>query len=213
MVGDSPPDLPHLSTTEPGQQRHILVEEGKDSRRLVIAFTGFQGALTMRPFDFFSVTGMLESSRILLRDPSQQLYLSGCGKEAPDFDSLLARLKREIDRLSPEWVTCIGTSSGGYAAMLFGHLLPADEVHAFAPNVRASAWSALFRGDWDSLLNEARLSHFIRQPFLPARLWRYFDLRSALQQWNGRTRFVVHFCEQNARDATRADLLPLCAIP
>jgi len=189
---------------------NILVETGTDRSRLLIAFTGFQGALTMAPFDFFSASGHLGSSRILLRDPTHLMYLTGCPPDAPGFLPLLERLRKEIDLLSPQRITCVGTSSGGYAAMLFGHLLEVDRVHAFAPSAFASVWMTIQRRDWQQVRQRISPRHFLLELRIPWSLWKYRDLPGVLRQGNGKTRYTVHVCAQNEHDMKRAGYFSDC---
>ena len=185
---------------------NILVEPGTDRSRLLIAFTGFQGALTMPPFDFFAASGQLGSSRILLRDRTRMMYLGGCKPDAPDFTRLLERLKDEIRQLAPQTITCVGTSSGGYAAMLFGHLLEVDRVHGFAPTPYASAWLPLFKGDFEQFTKRVSPMHLLMELVLPPSTWKYRDLPRFLREWNGKTKYTVHVCAQNKHELQRAEL-------
>ena len=189
-----------------GWMSNILVEPGTDRSRLLIAFTGFQGALTMPPFDFFAASGQLGSSRILLRDRTRMMYLGGCKPDAPGITQLLDRLKAEIDRLAPERITCVGTSSGGYAAMLYGHLLRVDRVHGFAPTPYASAWLTLFKGDFEQFMNRVSPMHLLMEVMLPPSKWKYCDLPRFLGKWNGKTKYTVHVCANHKHDMQRAEL-------
>jgi hypothetical protein len=60
-------------------------------------------------------------------------YHYGVDREHRDWPSLIDYLRGEIARLQPKKVLCVGTSSGGYAAIVAGHHLKADFVHAFGP--------------------------------------------------------------------------------
>ena len=193
------------------RRSNIVVERGADPSRLIIAFTGFQGALNVPVFDFLGATGQTDASRILQRDPLNLLYLSGCWPDARGFSRLLERLRREISLLGPQHITCVGTSSGGYAAILFGHLLGADRVHAFAPTVYGSVWLTLLRGDWQQFRRRVMPRHLLVELLIPPRLWKYRDLPRTLQTWNGRTEYTVHVCARNENDMTRAE--PLRGLP
>jgi len=184
-------------------ESNILVEQGTDTSRLLIAFTGFQGALTMPPYDFFAASGHLGASRILLRDSTHLLYFRGCPPDAPGFHVLLERLKSEIARLSPERITCAGTSSGGFAALLFGYLLGADRVHAFAPTIYGSVWLTLLHRDWHQLRNSVSPNHLMRELLIPPSLWKYRDLPRLLRTWNGKTDFTIHLCAHHKHDMKR----------
>jgi hypothetical protein len=189
---------------------NILVEPGADSSHLLIAFTGFQGALTMAPFDFFSASGHLRSSRILLRDPSHLMYLTGCPPDARGFHTLLDRIGSEIERLAPQRITCVGTSSGGFAAMLFGHLLQVYRVHAFAPSPFASVWMTIANRDWHQLRRYISPKHLLLELRIPWSLWKYRNLPRVLRQGNGKTRYTLHVCAQNENDMRRARYFADC---
>jgi len=185
---------------------NILVEEGSDPRRLIIAFTGFQGALNVPVFDFLSATGLVGASRILLRDPSRLLYMRGCRPDAPGLAALQRRLRKEIDKLAPEHVTCVGTSSGGYAAILYGHLLGVDRVHAFAPIVYGSGWLSLVKGDWAHFRTRVMARHLAYELMFPW-LWKYRNLPQLLRTWNGTTEYTIHVCARNESDMSRIAVL------
>jgi hypothetical protein len=193
------------SAKQTTRRSNIIVEKGADPTRLIIAFTGFQGALNVPTFDFFSATGRSDASRILLRDPWQLLYLVGCWPDEPGLKRLLARLRREIASLGPRHITCVGTSSGGYAAMLFGHLLGVDRVHAFAPTVYGSAWVTLMHGDWEQFRKRVMPRHLLLELLMAPSTWRYRDLSRTLREWNGITEFTVHVCSQNEHDMSRVE--------
>ena len=188
------------------QSSNLIVESGKDPGRLIIAFTGFQGGLNVPVFDFLGATGMLSASRILLRDPLQLLYLKGCRPDEPSFERLLARLRREIELLGARHVSCVGTSGGGFAAMLFGHLLAADRVHAFAPTVEGSVLLSVRHRDWAQLKQRTAPRHLLMEITHPW-LWKYLDLHKLLSRWNGRTEFTVHVCGDNSGDMLRVERL------
>jgi hypothetical protein len=185
---------------------NLVIESGKDPSRLIIAFTGFHGGLNVPVFDFLGATGMMSASRILLRDPLQLLYLKGCRPDEPSFDRLLRRLRREIESLGARHVSCVGTSGGGFAAMLFGHLLGVDRVHAFAPTVAGSVLLSMKRRDWAQLKQRTAPLHLLLELTHPW-MWKYLDLKKLLSEWNGRTEFTVHVCGDNPGDMSRVERL------
>ena len=95
--------------------------------------------------------------------------------EIPDDDALIARLRRCREELPHVRKTyCSGPSSGGYAAILFGHYLHVDVVFAFAPV---------------TLINLDDLKRFGGSK----EVWRiteqHRDLAKLLAKHNGRTRY------------------------
>lgn len=176
------------------------IETGQDPRVLIVAFTGFGGGLSMPSYEFLGLSQLLDHSRILLRDDSQTCYLKGIPGLAPSLESLLDRLRADIARLSPQTLVVLGTSGGAHAAMLFGHLLRAELVHAFAPFTNLD-----FRLDHDPQLRTPVVQETRdRLATVPESAWRYFDLQQVLAEGNGTTRFHVHVCAKSRRDLERA---------
>ena len=182
----------------------IKVEKGEDSSVLVLAFTGLAGKLTLPTFDFLSSAALLKYDRIMLRDDSRTCYLGGIPPAAQDFDSLIALLTQQIADLAPKHVISIGTSGGSHAAVLFGHLLRADYVHAFSPYTTMAPG----QGRVDDPEDSKRYADVLEQlDRLPAAVRRYLDLREVLGKWNGKTRFNIHVCADSVRDLARANRL------
>ena len=175
----------------------VLVERGRDDSVLIIAFTGGIFTLSLPVYEFFDTTKMLGYSRILLRDQYRQHYHRGIDDQRADFPSLVAYLKEEIARLSPEKVMCIGTSAGGYAAIRAGHELRANYVHAFGPQTGAPS------------LNDSAPHRRSRR-----RLWQSnggkrspaptMDLAEVLRDWNQKTTYYIHYARSFELDRIRA---------
>jgi hypothetical protein len=90
--------------------------------------------------------------------------------------------------------------------MLFGHLLAADRVHAFAPTTAGSVILSIRRGDWSQLKHRTVPLHLLLEVTRPW-MWKYLDLEKLLSKWNGRTEFTVHVCGQHAKDMARVEWL------
>lgn len=179
----------------------ILTERGQDDSVLIIAFTGFGDKLHMGVFEFFDATKSTKYSRILLRDQFGVWYHHGINKQIRDFPQLIDHLNAQAKRLKPKKIICIGTSAGGYAAMVVGHHLPADYVHAFGPDTNlnvtvAQAIKSTFKDRnryrrWKLLFSRRAVSE-------------YFDLTHLLRNHNRITRYYVHYCTHSQWDAERA---------
>jgi acyl carrier protein len=180
----------------------VVARPGKDRRLAIVAFTGGWQKLFVNPFDFMDLTGSLDYSCILLRDPAFSWYLAGIGDECGDFDGVVRVVRGHLDKLAPDKVMMIGTSAGGYAALLAGHLLQADYVHAFSPQTYIDPASIRRYGD-DALVQKTG-------PMLQSLYARLgedaecLDLARALGRWNGKTRYLLHVCARSERDLRRA---------
>jgi hypothetical protein len=111
--------------------------------------------------------------------------------EIPDNDAIIARLRKCREELPHVRQTyCSGPSSGGYAAILFGHYLQVDVVYAFAPVTLIDLHDLKKYGgrkDISRITEEQR------------------DLALLLAKHNGRTRYKIFFCDWHIRDRTYAE--------
>jgi hypothetical protein len=181
---------------------NLFFEKREGSDTLVIAFTGFADKLMLHPFEFFQLTGTMGYSRILVRDPSKRLCLGGIDDTLNSFEKTIEELRNLIAKSGATCVMTIGTSGGAFTAILAGHFLKADFVHAFAPytytnllNIVKYLDLSVFYRFWRSLAKIYQLSF---------RAHGYFDLRKILNKWNGVTKYFVHICKQHKRDYSRA---------
>ena len=90
---------------------------------------------------------------------------------------------------------CCGPSSGGYAAILFGHYLQVDVVYAFAPV---------------TLIDLTDLKKYGGRKECSRITEQHRDLARLLAQHNGRTRYKIFFCDGHARDRTYAARIQAC---
>ncbi|HEV8502259.1 MAG TPA: hypothetical protein VGR63_11800 [Casimicrobiaceae bacterium] len=186
----------------PAAEPPLLVERGEDPSTAVVAFKGFGGMLNRSRFDFLSITGLLRHSRILLRDDSFTCYLAGIPGLAGSCESLAGVIRGHLAELAPARTMMIGPSGGSFAAILYGHLLGADDVHAFAPFTNLDPqWLAVHGDPHDNVRHAATIE---RLAALPPQAHRYFNLSHVLREWNGRTRYNIHACANSPREMKRA---------
>lgn len=67
---------------------------------------------------------------ILIRDNRKQWYLSGINGRLSTIEKMVEWLRKETKRMR---IVTVGSSSGGFAAILFGNYLDAERVLAFNP--------------------------------------------------------------------------------
>jgi len=196
-----------MSTTQdaaPVYQKDLVPGSGA----LIVSFSGLTGVFNEdRPFDFFMTTNVLGYNRIMVRDPDGSFYLKGI--DANGFDHLVSRLRDDIESIKPQRTIFIGPSSGAYAAVLFGHLLGADYVHAFAPRGHFRPLKAFLQRDFKSLINRSPL--MLKLPWnLPPEHRQYLDLKPLLQGGpKPQTKMVLHACAY-CIDARRVQYLADC---
>jgi len=105
----------------------------KGRTNLLVSFGGIQAGLGVPLFEFFNSIAEIDCDKVFLRDFNQAWYQMGVDQKAPTPESIISLLQEIISRHSYDRVCFLGNSMGGYAAILFGALLQADQIIAFAP--------------------------------------------------------------------------------
>jgi acetyl esterase/lipase len=144
---------------------------------LLIAFGGIAGRLAMPPFEFFRLTSAVPCGKVFVRDLHQAWYHRGVADLGASIDETASALGDLIASQVPGRVVTIGNSAGGYAALLFGHLVSRiDAVMAFSPQTFIDRTHRLVHRDrrWR---REIAALHA-----LDARSRGYLDLRAALRR-------------------------------
>jgi hypothetical protein len=172
--------------------RALIVWKRENSSQLCYVFHGLRGGLMMQPLRVFHETGLIHTNLILLKDYYHFFYHAGLNREITDVDAIIARLRRCRKELPHVRQTfCFGSSSGGYAAILFGHYLNVDIVYAFGPATLITL---------DVARNVGRKD-----------VWRiteqHRDLARLLAKHNGRTRYKIFYCDGCGRDRNDAQHL------
>jgi len=171
----------------------VLVERGELSDTLIIAFTGGLNWINFPLFEFFETTQTLRYSRILLTDQYRMFYHYGIDWRRRDWPRLLKFLAEQIRQLGPQRVICIGSSSGGYAALVAGHYLKADYVHAFGPQT-------IIRIDPQGIREAMKTRHRRKLAKSKRTFHEALDLVPLLRQPNEKTKFCVHYCLGHVQD-------------
>lgn len=124
MAGDAPDQWPTA-----GSEPEVLVRVAPDDEVVLVAFGGLYMRVGINDYEFYDVTSDLPAGLIFLRDRSRRIYHHGLPELGRTFPQMAKGLRRLIgDR---RWIA-VGNSGGGFAALLFGSLAGADEVHSFA---------------------------------------------------------------------------------
>jgi hypothetical protein len=181
-----------MQPQEPTESGSLVVELGADPTVLIVVFSGAKGG-----FDFAQATNRLNYSRILCQDPYRIWYHEGLDEQRHNIRAFAGCLREHIEALDPKAMVFIGNSVGGYAAILFGHLLCADSVHAFAPQTCLQPDYVKQHRRLDSPLKAAAYERLWSSQHAE---WDWFDLNDVLADYNGRTIYFVHHCADSVPD-------------
>lgn len=169
----------------------VAVDLAEPSDAMLIAFGGWAGAMGIPPFEFMNLTRSWPTKRVYARDHARSWYHKGFPGIDDGPASNAAFLRSVVGDAGVERVVLTGNSMGGYAAMLYGLLLDASEVHAFAPHTTlVTASESWFPEQADALAA-------VHAAYAPT----YFDLREHMLAYRGRCQFHIHFSEADPYDA------------
>jgi hypothetical protein len=171
----------------------LLVWPRETSTRLYYVFHGMAGGLGIQPLTVLRETGLIQNNLVLLKDHYRFFYHAGLNPQITGLDAVIAVLRRCREELPYVRQTfCSGPSSGGYAAILFGHYLQVDVVYAFSPV---------------TLINFDDLKKFGGCKDVSRISEEHRDLALLLANYNGCTTYKIFYCEGHVRDRKYAERL------
>tara|TARA_R110002073_G_scaffold130566_1_gene277186 strand:- start:1476 stop:2876 length:1401 start_codon:yes stop_codon:yes gene_type:complete len=107
-----------------------------DSDILLITFAGMGWKKSIPTFIFYNFLKPYSNVDILfLRDVKMRYYLTGLKNNTNNLQETIDFIKNLTTKKDYKKIVAVGCSAGGYAAILFGHLLKFDKVIAFSPQV------------------------------------------------------------------------------
>lgn len=126
-----------------------------ESDVMMIAFGGKAGRLGIAPFEFLKVVDGFGVKKVFLRDRHRSWYHQGVDGVGTTIDAVAGSLARLVADNDVRRTVALGNSAGAYGALLFGHLLAVDEVHAFSPQAFIDREMLHAIGDrrWDDMLD------------------------------------------------------------
>lgn len=164
---------------------------------LLVVFSGLkQNPRALPGFSFKKPTEGIQVKKLFLRDLDRAWFLKGLQGVTADVEETVAFLRAEVVTTGARRVVFTGYSLGGFAALLYGALLEADEVQAISPQTFVTFWRRLRHGDhrWRR--------HVWKLHFGKTRCFQ--DLQPLLQQSRG-TQFHVHFARDSKLDPRHAE--------
>jgi hypothetical protein len=161
---------------------------------LYFLYAGADRGVMINPAVFLTETGLFDQNLVIVQDRWNAYYQCGVSPELSSFEALLAWQQQVREAMTHiRRVFCVGACMGGYAAILFGHLLRVEEVWAFG------AVTQLPEGV-DRRCARARAELDGARPSEAGAPWAIApnraDLGMALQPSNGVTRYNLFFHEQ-----------------
>lgn len=119
-----------------------------DSNTLLLCFGGLALGIGVPPYEFQKTLRSLDAKTMFVRDLDQAWYHRGVVGMGTSLTSAAEGLEIQIKRSKVNRLITLGNSSGGYAALLFGSMLGADQVLSFAPQTALGPISRLRIGEY-----------------------------------------------------------------
>jgi hypothetical protein len=151
-------------------EAEVFVKVADDDEVVMIAFGGMHMRVGMSDYEFFDVTSDLPAGTIFVRDRSRRIYQGGLADLGLTFPEMASSL-RELT--GSRRLVAIGNSGGAFAALVFGSIMGATEVHAFsAITFLDRARRKLHRDDrFPKEINRVNRGPHVQKRFLDARPW------------------------------------------
>lgn len=113
----------------------LSIHEELDSTHdtLLLVFASRNEDYTNIKFQFKPQLSSYSVKKIFLRDVQDSWYSKGFPFLTDSIDATAEHLRGILSKIQYSKLICMGSSSGGYAALLFGYLLQANLVYAFSP--------------------------------------------------------------------------------
>eukprot|EP00966_Prymnesium_polylepis_P319917 7376333-Prymnesium_polylepis.1 len=136
-------------------ERNVLRDYASSSSTLLVIFGGLMqdiggGHRAIPPFEFFNLLHRsgIDVKMLFLRDTGMLWYTMGVPGVSGSIGETLDFIRSELLATRATTLVCLGSSMGGYAALLHGLLLRAHQIVAFGPQLYLGghARAAVLRG-------------------------------------------------------------------
>lgn len=173
-----------------------------DSPVLVVAFAGLAEELGIPAFEFMRMVSALGTQTVFVRDTRRLWYQRGVPGLGPSVDTVADALADLVRSSKARRTVFLGSSAGGYAALLFSSLVPAHRVLAFGPQtvVDPAVRASLGDGRW------LRSTQELERSGGPDK--RYGDLAPIFHAFAGdRPEVLLHYADGSPLDVAHAERL------
>lgn len=177
-----------------------------DSDTMLITFGGGWFKRGGAPFGMLKSTSKLPVKKLYVRDTRFAWYHQGLPDAGGSIGEVALFLQKKIREQNVRRVVMTGGSMGGYAALLFGWLIEADQVHSFNPvtfisPVKRFLNGDFFRPEWKLL----KLRLLMRSVYKSPKFSKQFaDLKELFGTQSVNTEFHIHFSYNSRMDRRHA---------
>lgn len=158
------------------------------------------------PYALFKSTSEFPVKKLYVRDPRFAWYHQGIPGVGETIRDVALFLQKNIKEQDAQRIVMTGGSMGGYAALLFGWLIEADQVHAFNPVTFISPGKRFLNGDffrpgWKLLKWRLLMRSVYKSPEFSKQ---FSDLKELFGTRDVKTQFHIHFSYRSRMDRRHA---------
>ena len=122
--------------------------EDNKSSTLLVTFAGMGWKNSIPTFIFHNFLKSYQNiDKLFLRDINCRYYMTGLKSTTNSLEETLTLIREIINKKEYKKIIALGCSAGGFAAILYGHLLNFDKVLAFSPQTVINHKKNLLIGD------------------------------------------------------------------
>ena len=175
----------------------ILRDYSAEGDVLLISLSGLKQTLRKVPgFSLRATLAGLPVKKLYLRDLDKAWFLRGLRGITRNVEETVEFIRAEAAAAGATRMILTGYSLGGFAALLYGTLAGADEVHAISPQTFITFWGRWRAGD-------SRGRRYAL-PLYFSSTRRFHDLRPWLARCPSKTELHVHFARNSRLDVIHA---------
>jgi len=176
-----------VSTLPDAEPTGYVASLDDPSPTLLVAFGGYRlqfGGIP--PFEFFNIAQAQSAKTLFIRDLDESIYFAGVRGLGSDIESVASSLRQIVADSGATRTVFMGNCGGAFAALTFGALVGADEVHAFRPPTFFDARRRRRWRDrrWPEIIARLHANHGDDHP--------RYDVRAAVRDAQPHTRMHVH---------------------
>jgi hypothetical protein len=172
----------------------IQFENIQPNKPVIIAFSGLNSRFAgISIFEFKTfLYKYFDCNFIFCKDSNKKWYFKGLAGYSSGINDTVRKLKSFIQEHHFTKVITLGNSCGGFAALLFGNLLAADDIIAFSPQTFIDDKNKKISGDarWASEMSD------VEQNALPDER-HYLDIHNLQESKAQRITIVFGLAEAN----------------
>jgi hypothetical protein len=194
-----------LETVPEGKGSYIQ-DFSIDSDIMLITFGGGWFKPGGAFFALVNSTSDFPVKKLYVRDLKFAWYQQGLPEVGEGIRDVALFLQKKIKEQNAQRVVMTGGSMGGYAALLFGWFVEADQVHAFNPVTFISPGKRFLNGDffrpgWKLLKWRLLMRSVYKSPKFSKQ---YSDFKELFGTRDVKTQFHIHFSYRSRMDRRHA---------